>query len=299
MPELAEKAVLIRLSLSQWTARKYDKRVSQEVAGNYGINIDLGRYNKVLVDSNEIKKITKVVNSTRTFFYANTLPWSAESRIRPTQGYLDFMSQLSVYKSENDRVVQDFCLKYETLREQARRDLKNMFNPADYPPVGAIHRKFGFHVEVTPLPSSEDFRVNLSNEEVARMREALEMQTKRAVQQAMKTAWERLHEAVSHMASKLTIEKQIFRDTLVENLEELVRVLPVLNIADDPELTKMCHEVSYKLCSYDAQVLRNDDGARKETGIFATKLAEEISTKISEVKEPQEYDLLDSIIAGL
>ncbi|RPI56475.1 MAG: hypothetical protein EHM49_00335 [Deltaproteobacteria bacterium] len=301
MPNISEKAVLVRLSLSQWTARKYDKRVSLEIAGQHGIDADLGRYNKVLVDSNEIKKISKVANATRTFFYTNTLPWSAEYWIRPTQGYMQFMTYLGEYRAEFDSKVRDFCGLYEQLREDARRNLKGIFNPSDYPPVGAISNKFGFSVNVMPLAGAKDFRIDLSQEEVDQMGRALEAQNKRAVQQAMKTAWYRLYEAVAHMSTKLndTGSKQIFRDSLVGNLEELTKILPVLNVANDPELTRMCDEVEHQLCSFDPENLRADDKARQTTGRAAMSLAKELEEIIDKQVVTEEADLLDSIINGL
>lgn len=297
MTDLSQRAVLVKLSVSQWTARKYDKRVTQEVAVSHGVQSDAGRYNKVLIESTEIKKVAKATNAARTYFYTNTLPWSDEYRIRPTQGYLEFMNGLGECKSEfEDRVV-EFCGMYSDLQTKARLTLKGMYNPGDYPSPENLGKKFDFSVSVLPLAGAKDFRIDLSKEQVEQMGAHLEKQNAKAVKAAMKTAWTRLHDAVTHMADKLSGKKTVFRNSLVDNLEELTKILPVLNITDDPELAKVCDEISHSLCGYDPDTLRKDDIARNKTGKSAKKISKTIE-KVLEQKddEPNDADIFDSVI---
>jgi len=37
---LNDRALLVQLSISQWTARKFDKRVTRDVASSHGTTID-------------------------------------------------------------------------------------------------------------------------------------------------------------------------------------------------------------------------------------------------------------------
>ena len=297
MTDLSQKAVLIKLSVSQWTARKFDRAVTQEVADAHGVQADAGRYNKVLIESSEIKKVAKATNAARTFFYANTLPWSDEYRIRPTQGYMEFINDLGEHKTEFQNRVMDFCGMYSDLQTKARLTLKGMYNPGDYPSPERINKKFDFSVSVLPLAGAKDFRINLSKEQVAQMGAQLERQNAKAVKQAMRTAWTRLHDAVTHMADKLSGEKTVFRNSLVDNLEELTRVLPVLNITNDPELAKVCDEISRSLCSYDPDTLRKDDLARGKTGRAAKKISKAIESVLEEKEDDEpELDIFDSVI---
>lgn len=298
MSDLSQRAVLIKLSVSQWTARKYDKQVTQEVADNHGVQSDAGRYNKVLIESSEIKKVSKATNAARTFFYANTLPWSDEYRIRPTQGYLEFMTALGDHKYEFQDRVRDFCGMYSDLQTKARITLKSMYNPGDYPSPERINKKFDFSVSVLPMVGAQDFRIDLSKEQVAQMGAQLERQNAKAVKAAMRNAWTRLYEAVTHMADKLSGEKTVFRNSLVDNLEELSNVLPVLNITNDPELAKVCDEINHTLCSYDPDTLRKDDLARRKTGKNAKKISKAIEKNLAAKDDEPESDddIFDSVI---
>jgi hypothetical protein len=294
--DLSQRAVLVTLGISQWTARKYDKRVTQEVADSHGVGSDAGRYNKVLIESSEIKKVAKATNAARTFFYANTLPWSDEYRIRPTKGYLEFMNELGEHKAAFIDRVSEFCGMYADLQTKARLTLKSMYNPADYPSLEGISKKFDFSVSVLPLAGAKDFRIDLSKEQVEQMGAQLERQNKKAVKAAMRTAWTRLHDAVSHMADKLSGKKTVFRNSLVDNLEELTKVLPILNITDDPELARVCDEISHNLCSYDPDTLRKDDLARGKTGRSAMKISKAIEKVLEQKDDDPETDIFDSVI---
>ena len=43
MTDLTSRAMLVELQVSQWTARKYDRKVSNEVAEQQGAEHDMGR----------------------------------------------------------------------------------------------------------------------------------------------------------------------------------------------------------------------------------------------------------------
>jgi hypothetical protein len=71
---------------------------------------------------------------------------------------------------------------------------------------------------------------------------------------ASRELWQRLYEAVSHMAERLQVYKVTeegvehpFRDSVVTNLVKLVDVLPKLNVTGDPELERLAAQVRASL----------------------------------------------------
>src|SRR5574343_976798 len=164
---LSEKALLVRLSISQWTARKHDKRVTAEVARNHNTAADVGRYNKRLVGDRAIKAVAKVANAARTDHYYHTLPWLDDgARILPSKNYIKYCEVMRSHKAEFDAVADQFSADYPQLREQAERDLNGLFDINDYPPTWEIRNKFGFELGFLPLPETTDFRVILQAEEM-------------------------------------------------------------------------------------------------------------------------------------
>lgn len=271
--KLADKAMLVKLSISKWSARKHDKRVSKEVAQQYGTDQDRGRYNKVLIAQEAIKKIGQAESAARTFHYEQTLPWKDDgARILPSANYLHYTQEIRRLKAEFEREVGYFLGNYPDLVDDARRELNGLFDPADYPDPSKITKKFGFEVEVDPLPTAADFRVNLQGEEVNRIKGEIEERLGRAQADAMRDLFNRLHGVVKHMAEKLADKTAIFRDSLVTNIQDLVDLLPRLNLTGDPHLEELRRKVADNLLGYEPETLRKNQFARQETAAAANDI---------------------------
>lgn len=163
------------------------------------------------------------------------------------------------------------------MKEDARINLNGLFNDADYPSEAKIVGKYGFTVEVSPLPDKSDFRVNLADEEVEKIKVQIENRVESAKAFAMKDLWNRLYDVVAHMQGKLADSEAIFRNSLVENICKLCELLPKLNIDDDPALETMRQEVERKLCQVDAETLRTDLDTRQETAQNAQAILDAMS----------------------
>ena len=260
---LNEKAMLVKLSVSAWTARKHDRKVSKKVEEDYNAK-EAGRFNKVLIAQDSIKAISQVVNKARTYHYENTLAWGDdESRLLPSANYNNYSSKMREFRSEFELAVSDFAVKYPDLIEDARLRLNGMFQQADYPSVVDIHKRYDFKVTVNPLPDAEDFRVSLQSEEITKIQEDINRRSQEAQAEAMKDLWNRLYEGVRHMVDRLSDNKAIFRDSLITNLVELCDLMPRLNVLDDPDLERMRNEVEAKLTGYIPDFLRKDKTERK------------------------------------
>ena len=82
MTIVTEKAMLARLKISMWTARKHDRSVSEQVAQQHGADPDVGRYSKRLVAAERLEQIRLLAARARQHHYDNTLPW-LDDGVRP------------------------------------------------------------------------------------------------------------------------------------------------------------------------------------------------------------------------
>ncbi len=71
---LQTQAMLVTLSVSCWTGRVQDKKVSAEVEQTHGAT-DAGRYNKLLVDKAHMDPLVQFAGKVRQYHYKMTLPW--------------------------------------------------------------------------------------------------------------------------------------------------------------------------------------------------------------------------------
>ena len=262
--KLSDKALLVQLNISQWTARKYDKRATEQVAQQNGSASQAGRYNKSLLPMNDaLNNIHQKSTLIRKKFYTNTLPWGIEGTMMlPSANYLNFMTEFRKEKADWESLVDTFYHEYPRLHADAQRFLGNLYNKADYPELYDIQRKFNMDMAVFPVPSN-DFRVSIGDAELERIQQDVEARVENSAQQAMKEAWQRLYDRVKHMAEKLADPKAVFRDTLVENTKEVCSILSRLNFADDPDLETMRQQVEGSLANNHPESLRNDPDLRK------------------------------------
>lgn len=273
MSNLNEKAMLIELSISQWSGRKLDRKITQEVNAAHNADENAGRYNKSLIAKDVLQKIKKAANSARTYHYKNTLPWSDNSpRILPAAHFQDYSAEMRKLKASFEDAVQEFVSNYPDYVYQARSMLNGMFNADDYP--ADVEDKFSFNTEILPLPAAGDFRVTLQGGEVARIQQDIENRCNAAMERAMKDLWSRLFEAVKHMAEKLGDTDKVFRNSLVNNLCELTAILPKMNITGNADLEKMRREIEDKLCGLEPDELRKDPEQRKQTAQDASAILE-------------------------
>lgn len=274
---LNDRALLVQLSISQWTARKYDKKASQEVASSHGISTAAGRYNKSLLPMNDyLDRVHKKATHIRTKYYENTLPWGMEGTMMlPSANYLSFMTDFRKEKAEWEYLVNDFASNYDSLKADAQRLLGSLYNESDYPVASDIYLKFKMDMAVFPVPSN-DFRVQLGSEELARIQQDVERRVSDAQTKAMQDVWQRLFDRVKHMAERLADPSAVFRDTLVENTRELCELLPRLNFMDDPDLEAMRQQVEATLVKH-PDTFRNDPDVRRDAAAEAKAIMDKMA----------------------
>lgn len=270
---LNDRALLVQLSISQWSARKFDRKITQQVADSNRVLASAGRYNKALLP---MTGLLDAVHQKSTQIYADyrrqTLPWGIDgTQVLPTANYMAFMTEFRRLKVEWEGLVNTFVDAYPRLKEQAKTALGPMYNDNDYPHISQVRSKFKMDIAVFPMPSS-DFRVKLSSDELSRIQQDVEARVTTAQHQAMQEVWERLFTRVKHIADKLSDPKGIFRDSMLENARELCELLPRLNFADDPQLEQMRQEVEGKLAKHHPDSLRNDPILRRDTAEEAKRI---------------------------
>jgi len=282
--DLSSRTMLCSLNIGQWTARKLDKRVTREINESHGASHDAGRYNKVLIAQESLKAIARIAGQARTTFYHHTSPWLDDGlRILPSANYQAMAAKMREHKESFEQAVSEFVAAYPDLVDDARQRLNGMFNAADYPDQYDIACRFSWHIRTMPMASDNDFRVDLASEQVESIRQSIRADLEHATQAAMSDAWSRLHGVVSKMSERLTAYKAaenggkatgIFRDSLVENIRDLIDVLPALNIAGDANLSAMIDRARDELCGHDAGALRDDALTRDQVKQSATEISD-------------------------
>jgi len=275
--------MLIDLRISQWTARKLDKKVTAQVARDAGVYTDangfsnnVGSYYKTLVDSEYLDKIKKHVNAIRAYHYKMTLPWSdAGPRVLPADAYMDYAYEMQGMKAEFEQTVDAFLADYPAARQEARRILGSLFNEEDYPPTEVVAEKFRIGYSVLPIPSADDFRVGLAEDEVSAIRADIQQANEALLAQTMREVYSRIYKVAESFIDRLGEEDKVFRDSLVENARSLRDLLPKFNLTNDPKLNELAEKLD-KLCEHDPNQLRHNWGTKQEVHAAAVDIKSDL-----------------------
>jgi len=273
--KLSGSALIVNLNLSVWTARKLDRRVSEEVDQAKSTKTRAGNYHKnLLAGSGKLEQINKLAGAIRTWHYTFTQPWSdSGDRVLPMTMFVDYRARLTDYETQFGTAVNDFLNEYDTLVAAAAFQLGDLFNREDYPLREDIVGKFGFRYAFSPLPVSGDFRVDINEQGLTELRTHYEGVMAERTTTMMKDAWDRLYDVLSRMSERLTDDtdskgeskRRIFRDSLVDNAIDVCKLLKHFNTTGDTRLEAMRQQLEDAMRGVDAQSLRDSDVLREQT----------------------------------
>ena len=271
MTAIHSRAMIARLSISQWTARKHDSKVSKEVEKAHAAH-DAGRYNKMLVSKALLDPLSRLAGAVRQYHYSMTLPWSDNGdRLLPSKSYMDYTDQIRKFRSEFKTKVLEMRNAYPAEVSAARSRLGTMYDPTDYPEAWEIDDRFSIDTEFTSVPDASDFRVDVSEEAAKEIRASITAAIQSRQQQAVNECYIRIRDVVGKLHERLSDPKAVFKDSLVTNAEDLASMLPSLNITDDPAVTALHQELIGIVASSPRQ-LRNSPVLRARIAVAAQTL---------------------------
>lgn len=253
---LRDEAMIVKLSIGQWTARKFDKKATQSVADDYGTKADVGRYNKILIAKDALQKITAAVSAARTYHYEHTLPWDdSGGRLLTAACFMDYSKKMREYRQGFETAVAEFISNYDTYRDEAEMRLAGMFNSADYPGKFDIRDRYSFSTDIEPVPSGQDFRVSVQSKDADKIKKEIEDRVSNRMKAATDDLYVRLATVTQRFTDKLK-EGGVFRDTLIGNVVEIVELLPLLNVGKDAKLEALRVDIQKKIASFTPDDIR-------------------------------------------
>jgi hypothetical protein len=291
--EVPTKAFLVRPSVSVWTARKLDKDAGESTARTAGADEKAAvKVYKSLVACDELEAVKQLDTKIRSMHERRTVPWHYKGPGAITAaGFPAYLEEFETLQAEFNRAAEAFCVRYGGAREAASSHLGGLFNESDYPTVDVIRAKFSATLSCEPMPDSNDFRVvGLSDKHLNAIKADMQSRFDGALKSAQSEMWDRIVERVEKLMTKLRGYQSsdesatgktegTFRDTLVANVQELVNLLPSLNVTNDPALTDIATKMQRDLCQYSPKVLREDGGKREDVATAAQAILAEIWAK--------------------
>jgi hypothetical protein len=239
-------SMLVEFNASVWTARKLDRKVSDEVVASKSAGSKAAaRVNKnLLAGRGELEVIQNHVTAVRNYVYDNTLPWSDSGlRLLPTIRFMEFNARMQDEENKYWDLCKAFVTVYPSLITAQAMALGDMFKRDEYPAPDTIAHKFGFSVNYMPVPTAGDFRIDVGNDAQRELQEKLSALADERVAKAMADVRARIKGHLERMVDRLGVDvvageakPRRFHDSMIETGFELCDLVKGLNIVGDNDL---------------------------------------------------------------
>jgi hypothetical protein len=294
---IASAAMIGNLNISSWEARIQDKATKEEVLATKG-----ARSKRAASVSKHLFSECPALDAIKTlrgeaylWFRKETMPWDDNGgRLITTRRYLQTMDQAAKYEQRFNALVNAFLGVYQT--EISKQAFENgaLFDRSEYPSEDEVRAKFRFALNVSPVPTSGDFRVDIGHEAAKQLAEQYERLAAERMSAALAEPWQRIKDQVLWVKERMeavlaydpdAVEEQPVTDpdgkvidikitkkrrpklydSMLENGLELCKTLSDFNITNDPRLEEARRELETALTRIDMDSLKESPELQKAT----------------------------------
>ena len=273
---IENKAILVSLSIKKWALSKKSKEAGAILATHYGAKNGAHSGTKHLLGGKEnnsfmdkVEQIRIKAQDCRDYFLEQTLPWAnSGERILLLRNKDKFDQKMRSLEGEFLKATKEFCKVYPQAKAEAKGHLGKDFSDDDFPQD--IASKYTYELNRSPITTGKDFRVDLMGEEIKEMSKALDERNKKLTQEAMKEAFQRITKELTPVKDYFDKvnsgnEKARFHPSLIQNLNNLVEVIPNLNLTDCKELKDLAQEVKKEFGDLSKEKIVSMDKKEKES----------------------------------
>lgn len=276
MNTLKTRAVLMRLTMGLPGESRQDENLTAEVKSEHSLGENAGKWMKALFPPDALKTVKEVQVQARKYHDSVTLPFDKGIGILPAALIKEYGDKMRDFKDRRDAVIaRDFVPNYDSFIEWARSEQNGTFDPDLYPPIDQMLKKFFFRTNPLPVPDSAHFENNVASL-LGVDTQSVDDRVADAAKDAQKELMRRIIEPVQYMAKTLSKEKPKIFETLITNLEDIIRVAPALNLSGDPQIDAFVKEME-QLTQFGTDQIRKKENIRATLAAQSQALMEKLS----------------------
>ena len=254
-----DKALLVKMSISQWYNRVNDKKVAEEVAIQHGVNSNLqNKYVKQIMSNVALVNVHAIISALRAYHNDKTLPWKENGvRILPAASFMDYQKQIAALRNSFDSEVKIFLAKYPDWVAESRRTMGSLFCEDDYPEVSTLKDKFSLEVSCMPFPNEADFRIDVDNAAMEELRAQTAADIRTALDSAVNSIRLRILERIRMLYNALEDNRKVIREDTFYAVITAAADAGTLNLTNDADLRLLISRVDF-LNSVTVKTLRTN-----------------------------------------
>jgi hypothetical protein len=261
--DLNKTSILLLVRISKpGNRRKVPSNMVTVDADNESISVG-----KELLDCPELGAITTLDGKIRTWIYVRSLPSGVlkEGVYRLPLSLVDEVDrELKNFQQQRMELIDQFIQVYPQKADEARTRLRVLYDPSDYPPAEQIRGAFDLQWRYLSL----DIPNTISNVLIQQEREKAAKDVAAEMDEIRLALRESFADLISHAANSLTVgpdnKPKIFRDSLVNNLEQFFHYFDQKNIVNDEDLAALVKQARSIMQGVSPDDLRENISLRKD-----------------------------------
>ena len=270
IPSISSSALLVTLNRSTPALKKIDKQVTKEVTKAKHASDKAGAFHKNLISSSIHEALIGQSSAIYTYHARNTVEWIAKGpKLLPNEKYTDYDNTMRSMIRDFDALGIEFIAEYPRIVAEAQLHQGEMFKESDYPSVEVLRSKINIEIAYEPIPDAGDFRIDIGNQAAEEMQAGYNKLLQDRLQKAMGSVIERLIKPLINMSKMLDYTAQEkptgFRDTLIDNVADIVSLIETCNITNDPTIEAVYRQLTNTLNGVTPDTLREDPYLRLQT----------------------------------
>lgn len=273
MTNLSDKALVVRVSATAWTARRFDRQTTDELTDSHGASRNAARVNTYLLagTDTELKAVNQAIRETRDFIEQNSVPWDTHGgRLVTPQAWVNMRGRVSELESQFATAVDAFVEAYPSAIARARINLSDLSSRIQYPALSEVRGLFSLRIvpEALPLSAPSDPRYGMTQAELDDLRTRIERTVNDRLDASLEAQWTRLRDEVARLNAAV-IDRTSGRrtpifETTVEKLRDTAQVLREMNVTENPHIDAICGQVLDALHGVGVDTLRSSASQRAE-----------------------------------
>jgi hypothetical protein len=249
---IADKAVIAVFSSGAWRVTR--THAAETDAVNSKHNTDKATVKVSVCDHPLLKQIGLVISRARADHYKITLPAADDGmRLLPNAQQLKHSEIMQKHGAEFSTLVVEFCRQYEALRAAAPQD--SLYVPEHWPELDRVRSCFRLTCRYLPVPALGQW----------------DTWVKESADSGAADLRERVSVVIRKFVSTLSDKDKIFRDSLINNLREVIYLVDDLNVGSDPGIARLIDSVR-PLAAINPDDLREDMALRADTATRAADI---------------------------
>jgi hypothetical protein len=292
--EIAKKAMLATLNISLIGMSEIDRKATADANRHFNTNNDAGKYQRCKIKPQNIKIIIMAAERARSVHKRLTRPWSDKYRMLPTALALEYTSKMNKARQGFEGAVRKIQAQWLNVVQLQEQRLRSMFNPKDYPGIDVdstgkytvrsnfdLSPYFTFQHELIPVPKGSHFVIDLAEEMINDLKVKLEKDNAKKMIESKNSLFKELLVPIKKVADICSNDKKVF-ETLIPSVEEIIDILPALNIENDAMIAAIVDETRTALTGYTVGQIRKDKGLKQSIGREAAHLGDKIEKIIGQ-----------------